>query len=127
MVRSIALAVCLAALGAPAARAAEPFEGIWAQTARECRDKDGANSRTFIDLSNRENGRAVPLFDQYEHHCRIGKITRAGAATKLALTCFEFWDDWRANKNARRESATLRPVDAKTLKIDGRRYVRCRD
>lgn len=127
MMRSLALACCLAALGAPAAWAAEPFEGVWAQSARECRDKDGANSRTFIDLSNRENGRSVPLFDQYEHHCRIGKIAQKGPATKLALTCFEFWDDWRANRGARRESATLLPVDAKTLKIDGRRYVRCRD
>ena len=127
MMRSLALACWLAAPGAPAAWAAEPFEGVWAQTARECRDKDGANSRTFIDLSNRENGRSVPLFDQYEHHCRIGKVARKGPATKLALTCFEFWDDWRANRGARRESATLLPVDARTLKIDGRRYVRCRD
>ena len=127
MMRSLALACCLAALGAPAAWAAEPFEGVWAQSARECRDKEGANSRTFIDLSNRENGRSVPLFDQYEHHCRIGKVARKGPATKLALTCFEFWDDWRANRGARRESATLLPVDARTLKIDGRRYVRCRD
>ena len=126
MIRVIAMAAGLLTLASAAAQAAEPFEGKWAQTRRECRDVDGPNSRTFIDLANKEAGKAAPLFDQYEHHCRIEKISRSGVSAKLSLRCHEFWDDYTANKDARRETATLASLGKDRLRIDGKTYLRCR-
>ena len=126
MIRSITAAAILA-LAAQGALATEPFEGIWAQTKKECRDKEGPNSRTLIDLKGKEDGKAAPLFDQYEHHCRIEKTDRAGATVKLSLVCYEFWDDYRADKDSRRESVALASLGKSRLKMDGKSYVRCRD
>ena len=126
MIRSLATATILA-LAAQSAAAAAALEGIWARTAKECRDKEGPNSRTSIDLAGRENGKAAPLFDQYEHHCRIEKTDRAGATVKLSLVCYEFWDDYRADKDSRRESVTLANLGKSRLRMDGKSYVRCRD
>lgn len=124
MIRSIATAAFLALVG-QGALAAEPFEGVWAQTSKECRDKEGPNSRTFIDLHNKEDGKAAPLFDQYEHHCRIEKTDRVGATVKLSLVCYEFWEDYSAGKDSRRESATLASHGKNRLKMNGKTYVRC--
>lgn len=131
MIRSIATAAILVlatqAVSARAATAAEPFEGVWARTMKECRDKEGPNSRTFIDLSGKEDGKPAPLFDQYEHHCRIEKTDRAGATVKLSMVCYEFWDDYRANKDSRQEDVTLASLGKSRLKMNGKTYVRCRD
>lgn len=127
MIRVIAMTAGLLALAPAAGRAAEAFEGKWAQTRKECRDVDGPNSRTLIDLANKENGKAAPLFDQYEHHCWIERVSRSGAAAKLSLRCFEFWDDYRANKNSRRETAKLSSLGKDRLRIDGKSYLRCRN
>jgi len=125
MVRSLALSFLLA-LAPQALLAAEPFEGKWARTARECRDVDGPNSRTFIDLANRENGKAAPLFDQYEHHCRVEKVSGSGAGATLSLRCYEFWEDYAADKESRAETATLATLGKNRLQIDGKTYRRCR-
>ena len=121
------MTAALLALAPAAGQAAEAFEGKWARTARECRDVDGPNSRTFIDLANKENGKAAPLFDQYEHHCKVEKVSRSGAAAKLSLRCYEFWDDYTANKDSRRETATLASLGKDRLRIDGKTYLRCRN
>lgn len=125
MIRLLGLCAAILALFVAAARAAEPFEGIWAQTAKECRDKEGPNSRTLIDLANRENGKAAPLYDQYEHHCRIEKVSRSGASAKLSLRCYEFWEEYQADKDSRQESATLATLGKNRLKLNGKTYVRC--
>jgi len=63
---------------------------------KECRYSDGPDSKTMIDLKNSENGKPAPLYDQYENHCRIDSHATGGHATTLKLTCFEFWDDYKA-------------------------------
>ncbi|MFO1115519.1 MAG: hypothetical protein U1E28_07545 [Beijerinckiaceae bacterium] len=115
----------LLTLGGFAAYAAEPYEGIWAYSQTECRDLDGANSRTFIDLTNREKGKRSPLFDQYEHHCRIDRVEKTGTTARLTMRCFEFWDFYRAGRPMTRQVSTLAPIDRNNLKIDGKAYVRC--
>ena len=125
MIRPLAISASLLASCATAGFAAEFFEGAWARTARECRDREGPGSGVLINLAGRENGRAAPLFDQYEHHCRVEKVDRAGASAKLSLLCYEFWEDYTANRNGRRESATLTPLGKNRLKIDGKTYARC--
>jgi hypothetical protein len=52
----------------------------------------------MIDLKNAENGRPAPLFDQYENHCRIDSRSNKGNVISLKLTCYEFWDDYKAKK-----------------------------
>ena len=115
-----ALAVVLLAGGAEAEPRAD-FEGIWAQTRAECEDDEGPNSRTLIDMSNKEG----PLYDQYEHHCRIQGVTGRGHVRALTLSCHELWEEFRKRSSPSRESVRLEQIGAQSLKIDGRTYVRC--
>jgi len=89
--RGIFGALSILTLAHASAFAAEPFEGVWAKTGKECRDQDGPTSRTLIDLGNVIAGKPAPIFDQYENHCKIGRKAIAGGATILSATCFEFW------------------------------------
>lgn len=125
MIRPLVLSATILALGSALAPAAEFFEGAWARTARDCRNREGPGSGTLIDLAGKESGKAAPLFDQYEHHCRIQKIDRAGAGARLSLLCFEFWEDYTANRDGRRESVNLTSQGKGRLKMDGKSYVRC--
>ena len=45
-----ALAFTLLAIESAGAAAAETWEGLWAKTAKECRNREGADSKTMIDL-----------------------------------------------------------------------------
>ncbi|MDP1585568.1 MAG: hypothetical protein Q8M18_19290 [Bradyrhizobium sp.] len=80
----------------------------------------------MIDLKNSENGKPAPLYDQYENHCRVDSHATKGKATTLKLNCFEFWDDYRAKKNPRRDTVAVMPVDQDRIRINGASYVRCR-
>lgn len=80
----------------------------------------------MIDLKNSENGKPAPLYDQYENHCRVDSHANKGNTTTLKLTCFEFWDDYRAKRNPRRDTVTVTPVDQDRIRINGASYVRCR-
>ena len=114
----LALLLVLPAHAAPRA----DYEGIWAQTKAECEDEEGPNSRTLIDMA----GKAGPLFDQYENHCRIEKVTGSGGTHELKLRCFEFWEEFRKkNGESRRTTARLVQNGAQSLRIDGKAYVRC--
>ncbi|MDB5582522.1 MAG: hypothetical protein JWR80_7698, partial [Bradyrhizobium sp.] len=106
--------------------AAEKWEGYWAKTRKECRISDGPDSKTMIDLKNSENGKPAPLYDQYENHCRIDSHATKGNVTTLKLTCFEFWDDYKAKKNPRRGTVTVTAVDQNSIRISGAAYIRCR-
>jgi hypothetical protein len=78
-VLTITLASVLAVLAAQtSSHAAEPFDGLWATSRKDCRDKDGPDSKTFIDLDNVIKGKPAPLVDQYENHCRVDRKTPAG-------------------------------------------------
>jgi hypothetical protein len=105
--------------------ASEPFEGVWAKTQAECRDEEGPNSRTIIDFGHTIDGKPAPVFDQYEHHCRIDRKSAAGGRTSLAATCFEFWEDFAKGVEGRKTIIQLAQVQRGTLKIDGTRYQRC--
>jgi hypothetical protein len=105
--------------------ASEPFEGVWAKTQAECRDQEGPNSRTLIDLGNIIDGKPTPVFDQYEHHCRIDRTSTAGGRTSLAATCFEFWEDFAKGVEGRKTTIKLAPAQRGALRIDGVRYQRC--
>jgi hypothetical protein len=106
--------------------AAKPFEGLWAKTQKECLDEEGPNSRTLIDLSNLIGDKLSPLFDQYEHHCKIERKTTAGdGATTLTATCFEFWEYFTQGIEGEKATIKLSPGKKSTLKIDGKPYLRC--
>ena len=106
-------------------RASEPFEGVWAKTQAECLDEEGPNSRTLIDLGKTVDGKLTPIFDQYEHHCRIDRTSAAGDRTSLAATCFEFWEDFTKGVEGRKTTIKLAPAQRSALKIDGTLYQRC--
>ena len=106
-------------------RASEPFEGVWAKTQAECRDEEGPNSRTLIDLGNIIDGKPTPIFDQYEHHCRIDQTSAAGGRTSFAATCFEFREDFAKGVEGRKTTIKLAPAQRGALKIDGALYKRC--
>lgn len=84
MRKAVVVAAAILALVSFAAHAAEPYEGVWAHNDKECRDTDGDNSRTYIDMTNREKGKLSPLFDQYEHHCKIDRSKRRRLARSSA-------------------------------------------
>jgi hypothetical protein len=106
-------------------RASEPFEGVWAKTQAECRDEEGPNSRTIIDFGKAIDGKPTPVFDQYEHHCRIDRTSGAGDRTSLAATCFEFWEDFAKGVEGKKTTIKLAQLQRGTLKIDSTRYQRC--
>ena len=114
------------ALAAPAKAAAEKWEGYWAKNRKECRASDSADSKTMIDLKNSESGKPAPLYDQYENHCRIDSHATRGNAVTLKLTCFEFWDDYKAKKNPRRDTINVTLVDQNSIRLNGASYIRCR-
>jgi hypothetical protein len=118
----LALALTLSS----AARAAEPFEGAWVKTVRECSDKDdGPNSLTVIDLKVNLDGKPTPMVEQYENHCRIDRKSTVGNDTTLAVTCFEFWDDFKKKINPRKATIKLSVASKDLLQIDGKQYRRC--
>jgi hypothetical protein len=132
----VGIVICVAttALGEPfdaaatprtSSRALEPFEGIWAKTQAECLDEEGPNSRTLIDLEDMIDGKPVPMFDQYENHCRIERKSVVGAATNLSVTCFEFWENFTKGIEGQRATIKLSPVRKGILRIDGTPYRRC--
>ncbi|GJD89417.1 hypothetical protein BHAOGJBA_2944 [Methylobacterium hispanicum] len=116
--------VLLAMLCVPHAQAAPraDYEGIWARTEAECRDRDGPNSRTLIEMGGKDG----PLFDRYENHCRIERVTGGAGSHELTLRCFEFWEEFRKNGVSNRATARLVQKSARSLRIDGESYTRCR-
>jgi len=105
--------------------ASERFEGVWAKTQAECLDAEGPNSRTLIDLGNIIDGKLTPIFDQYEHHCRIDRKSAIGGGTSFAATCFEFWEDFAKGIEGRKTTIKLAAMQRGGLKIDGTLYQRC--
>jgi hypothetical protein len=108
--------------------AAEPFEGVWAKTQKECLDEEGPNSRTLIDLGNFIEGKPSPLFDRYENHCKIERKTAGGdGTTTLTTTCFEFWEYFIKGIEGQKTIIKLSPGPMSTLRIDGTPYRRCEE
>jgi hypothetical protein len=105
--------------------AAEPYEGAWARTLKECNDPDGATSLTVIDLKVNIDGKPRPMVEQYEHHCFIDKKATTGSDTTLTATCYEFWDDFKKKTNGRKETIKLSLASKDALRIDGKSYLRC--
>jgi hypothetical protein len=121
-----ALAFALLAIENAGAAATETWEGLWAKTAKECRSREGADSKTMIDVRGSEDGRPAPLYDQYENHCRIDSHATQGNVITLRLTCYEFWDDYKAKKNPRRDTVTMTPLDQQKILMNGKPYIRCK-
>jgi hypothetical protein len=114
------------ALITPASHAAESFDGLWARSAKDCRNTDEADSRTFIDLSKPIGGKPAPMVDQHENHCRIDRKTTIGDGINLSVTCFEFWDNFKKNIEPRKATIRLEPGPNGTIKIDGKGHRRCK-
>lgn len=110
----------------PALQAAESFDGLWALTKKECGNTEGADSRTFIDLSKPIGGKNPAMVDQHENHCRIDRKTPVGDGLTLSVTCFEFWDYYKKNIEPRKATFKLAPGTNGTIKIDGKTYFRCK-
>lgn len=117
-------AVVLAMLSVPHAQAESRagYEGIWARTEAECRDREGPNSRTLIEMG----GKQGPLFDQYENHCRIENVAGGSGNHELTLRCFEFWEEFRKNGESNRATVKIVQKGPQALRIDGKTYMRCR-
>ena len=82
------LAMVLSLVAAPA-WAAQPYEGFWASTKKDCRDQDSAN-RMSIEGGNR-------LY-WYETRCRAGEITADGKQSwKMRLACEGEGEKFRSN------------------------------
>ena len=123
--QGIAAALVASVLLPTSLRAAEPFEGAWARTAKECKDQDGATSLTVIDLKVNIAGKPRAMVEQYENHCFIDKKATIGNDTKLNATCYEFWDDFKKKANSRKATIKLSLASKDALKIDGTAYRRC--
>ena len=124
---TITLAGVVAVLAAQmSSHAAQTFDGLWATSRKDCRVKDGPDSKTFIDLDNVIKGKPAPLVDQYENHCRVDRQTPAGDGLVLTTTCFEFWDDYNKGANGRKVAIRLAPGPEHTIKIDGKPYLLCK-
>jgi len=124
------IGLCVAALLAlplvpSSADAAEPYEGAWARTVRDCKDNDGATSLTVIDHKVNIDGKLLAMVEQYENHCFIDKKATTGIDTTLNATCYEFWDDFKKKVNSRKATIKLSLVSKEALKIDGKAYLRC--
>jgi hypothetical protein len=104
----------------------ETLEGFWAGNRRDCRNQEGFDSKTQIDLKGMENGKPAPLYDQYENHCRIDSHATRDKVTTLKLTCYEFWDDYKAKKNPRRDSIAVTVVDPQKILMNGKSFIRCK-
>ncbi len=124
--RGIAAAAAAAALLLPTAScAAEPYEGAWVRTAKECKQQDGATSLTVIGLDIKIDGKPRAMVEQYENHCFMDKKSTSGNDTTLNATCYEFWDDFKKKANPRKATIKLSQISKDALKIDGKSYRRC--
>ena len=124
--RSIAASLLAALLLLPTSlHAAEPYEGAWVKTAKECKQQDGATSLTVIGLDIKIDGKPRAMVEQYENHCFIDRKSTIGNDTTLNATCYEFWDDFKKKANARKVTIKLSQISKDTLKIDGTSYRRC--
>ena len=75
--------------GCVPAWAAQPYEGFWASTKKDCRDQDSAN-RMSIEGGNR-------LY-WYETRCRASEITADGKLSwKMRLACEGEGEKFRSN------------------------------
>ena len=110
----------------PASQAAANFDGLWARTAKDCRNKEGPDSKTLIDMSKPIGSKPAPMVDQYENHCRIDRKTVVGDGINLSVTCFEFWDYFNKGVEPRKTTVKLAPGPNGTIKIDGKPYLRCK-
>lgn len=126
MRKAIMIASILFALTTVTLRAAENFDGLWARTREECIDDDRPDSKTLIDLSKAIGGKPAPIVDHYENHCRVDGKTVVGNGMNLAVTCFEFWDDFEKELEGRKATVKLLPGRGGTLVIDGQSYLRCK-
>jgi hypothetical protein len=108
-------------------RTPEPFEGIWAQTKKECLDLEGPNSRTIIDLGNKIDGKPAPIIDRYENHCLIERNVSKGASTTIGATCYEFWEDLAAKRDAHAATIKLSMPRKDRLKIEDKTYLQIED
>ena len=100
-----------------------PFEGVWAKSERECRDEEGPNSRTMIDMRDPKVG---PLFDQYENHCRVHSVVPSSNQTfTLKVTCHEFWEEFQKRQSGQAMSIRLQVRGVNSIMLDGVRYLRC--
>jgi hypothetical protein len=126
--RNITMACIVLALAfaTPASLAAEGFDGLWARTAKDCRNKEGPDSKTLIDMSKPIGGKPAPMVDQYENHCRIDRKTTVGDGLHLSVTCFEFWDYFNRGIEPRKATVKLAPGPNGTIRIDDKAYLRCK-
>jgi hypothetical protein len=122
----IMIASVLFALTTLTLRAAENFDGLWASTKEECIDDDGPDSKTLIDLGKAIGGKPAPIVDRYENHCRVDGKTTVGNGMNLAVTCFEFWDNFEKELEGRKATIKLLRGRGGTLVIDGKSYLRCK-
>jgi hypothetical protein len=85
---ALILSAVLAGMCAPA-WAAEPYDGFWASTKKDCRDQDSAN-RLSIDGGHR--------FSWYETRCRASAITAdKKLGWKMRLACEGEGETFRSN------------------------------
>src|SRR5256885_5363891 len=127
MTRLWVAALLALALVPSSVHAAEPYEGAWVKTLKDCGGEDGFTSLTVIDLKVSVDGKPMPMVERYEHHCFIDKKSTVGNDTTLTATCYEFWDDFKKKVGGWKETIKLSLASKEALKIDGKPYRRCPD
>lgn len=85
------------------------------------------NSRTAIDLSNKIEGKVVPLFDQYENHCKVKNVSSENKTSKLQVQCSEFWEDFEKDSEGGDSVIVISQESQQKIKIDGKVFVKCKD
>ena len=119
--------ILLAVAAVTPSLAAESYDGLWARTQKDCRNQEGFDSKTHIDMSKPiGNKKDPPMVDQYENHCRIDRKAETRDGLTLGVTCYEFWDDYKKNIEPRKATYKLAQGPNGTIKIDGKSYLRCK-
>lgn len=104
------------------------FEGDWGVDKAECKDDEGPNFRTLIDLRNTIKGKAAPILDRYEHHCVIDQMEASGSSVTLVAVCYEFLDDLDAKEEGERETFRISSrLNGEGVIINGKSFLKCKD
>ncbi len=106
--------------------ARDPWEGLWATSAKECLDPEGPNRNTYIDTKFRDRDKIKSLFDQYEHHCKIDDMITSGLKISLTMTCYEMWENFQNEQEGFPETAQIEFIKYGSIRINGEQYDRCR-
>jgi len=103
------------------------FEGDWGSDEEECKDDEGPNWRTIIDLRENMGGKPAPYFSRYEYHCIIDNMSTFGKEVALGATCYEHLSEYPKDTNeGQKDSFRISPAPDGAITINGRKFIKCK-